>query len=133
MKTFATEIKALDPLNPQESPRTWAGPNIQAKDWEEAELFCKEHQGYLKVIGVLEDGIVFGNEMATPDTTEIAYGEEPEPLIKTGDVVILKSGGPFMTVNSYSDNWTECLYFVDRELFERNFDPSMLIVVNRLS
>lgn len=51
MSTYVTEIKALDPVTRE--LKTWAGDYVEAESFEEAENWCKNNKGYLKVIGEL--------------------------------------------------------------------------------
>lgn len=75
MRKYTTEIRAFDPLTNE--MKLWQGDHIEANSFEEAEEFCKNNKGYLKVtgeliaeIGTLEDGI-------TPDwSTYKDYEEE---------------------------------------------------------
>lgn len=53
MKTFTTHLYAINP-DTQELQR-FDGLKVQAKSWEEAELYCaKNDLGYLVIDGVLE-------------------------------------------------------------------------------
>ena len=50
-----------------------------------------------------------------------------------GDVVMLKSGGPFMTITSISDGIANCLYFTndnDAELCGYEFPTTSLVFLN---
>ena len=49
--TWATEIKALCPYSGE--LLTWGGPQIEALTMTEAQQWCDENMGYLKVIGRL--------------------------------------------------------------------------------
>jgi len=40
---------------------------------------------------------------------------------KPGDIVVLKSGGPKMTVDSISDNNISCIWFADNKAESRTF------------
>ena len=60
--------------------------------------------------------------------------------LKKGDVVMLKSGGPKMTVLNFgeqkpgaltSSNWVRCLWFEGNRVYEFNFDKNVLELVNR--
>lgn len=52
MLTFITSIQAIDPRDGE--LKEWAGPNIKAISFEDAERYCQENGfGYCKVIGVL--------------------------------------------------------------------------------
>ena len=51
MNTYVTEIKALDPVTRE--LKSWAGDYVEALSFEEAENWCKNNKGYLKVIGEL--------------------------------------------------------------------------------
>lgn len=52
MKTWLTEIRAIDPIDGE--LKTWAGPKIQAETFEDAEKCCEENGlGYCVVIGEL--------------------------------------------------------------------------------
>ncbi|PPL04949.1 hypothetical protein [Parapedobacter indicus] len=52
MKTFTTEILALDPASGV--MKKWAGPYIQAESFEAAEHHCQENgMGYCEVTGQL--------------------------------------------------------------------------------
>lgn len=42
-------------------------------------------------------------------------------MIKAGDVVILKIGGPKMTVSEVRDGEADCVWFVQRTEGEHNF------------
>lgn len=42
--------------------------------------------------------------------------------LKVGDVVILKSGGPPMTVNFIHENSVDCVWFMSGELKNGTFD-----------
>lgn len=48
---FLTELRAFDPLTNE--MKLWGGDNVEADSFEEAEKWCKENKGYLKVIGRL--------------------------------------------------------------------------------
>lgn len=53
-KLFTTELKAIDPMDGK--LKTWVGPRIPAKSWEEAEMFVKDNgMGYLNVDGEFVD------------------------------------------------------------------------------
>lgn len=53
MKTFTTHLQAINP-DTQEI-QIFVGPNILARDWDEAEDYCyKNGLGYLVVDGELE-------------------------------------------------------------------------------
>ena len=53
------------------------------------------------------------------------------PAFQPGDVVILKSGGPRMTVDAAGDEQCECAWFNDSGSFERNtFAIASLRAVN---
>ncbi len=49
MKTFLTEIQAIDPKDGE--LKTWHGQDIHAKTWEDAQEICDKLYGYLSVIG----------------------------------------------------------------------------------
>lgn len=49
LKTFVTEVRAFDPLTNE--MKIWEGDRIEASSFEEAEAWCKNNRGYLKVIG----------------------------------------------------------------------------------
>ena len=51
MKTWLTEIKAIDPIDGQ--LKTWAGPEVNALTLAMAEHHCKTLLGYCRVIGEL--------------------------------------------------------------------------------
>lgn len=53
MKTFTTEFQALDAMTKE--MKTWQGPNIPGKSWEQAQQWCYENAGYLLVNGELID------------------------------------------------------------------------------
>ncbi len=48
-KIFLTQLRAIDPGDGL--LKTWAGPEIPAASWEEAEQYCRENMGFLSVIG----------------------------------------------------------------------------------
>jgi uncharacterized protein YodC (DUF2158 family) len=49
------------------------------------------------------------------------------PLLKRGDLVRLRSGGPVLTVKSISDNWVICTWFGDYgELLSAGFPIAMV-------
>lgn len=59
--------------------------------------------------------------------------------LQKGDVVILKSGGPRMTVQSIGDprpglptgsKWVHCIWFEDNVINEYNFDDCVLKIVD---
>ena len=43
-----------------------------------------------------------------------------------GDVVVLKSGGPAMTINNYTNKEYLCVWFVGADLFETYFKEEVL-------
>jgi uncharacterized protein YodC (DUF2158 family) len=46
---------------------------------------------------------------------------------KTGDIVVLKSGGPAMTVRFYNmDDEVACQWFQDRKYYEQSFPEGSL-------
>jgi len=49
MKIFATEFQALDAQTGE--LKTWAGPNITAASWDEAQQWCYENAGHLTISG----------------------------------------------------------------------------------
>ncbi len=51
MKTFLTELKAIDPKDGQ--LKTYAGRNIKALTRGLAQQWCDENEGYLTVVGEL--------------------------------------------------------------------------------
>lgn len=51
MKLFATEFKAIDPLDGE--LKTWAGENIEALTWGMAEHWCRNNRGHLTIVGEL--------------------------------------------------------------------------------
>lgn len=52
MKTWCTEIKAIDPIDGQ--LKSYAGPNVNAPTWSLADDYCQTHGlGYCKVSGQL--------------------------------------------------------------------------------
>ena len=51
MKTFTTIINAIDPTDGK--LKKWRGQDVKAKNWTEAEKWCKENAGYLKIDGEL--------------------------------------------------------------------------------
>ena len=60
--------------------------------------------------------------------------------LRKGDVVILKSGGPKMTVQSIGEprpgmtngaTWVHCIWFEDNVINEYNFDDCVLKVLER--
>ncbi|MCL4639783.1 MULTISPECIES: hypothetical protein [Olivibacter] len=62
MKTFTTHLQAINP-DTQEL-QLFAGPNILARDWDEAEDYCyRNGLGYLVVDGELNEAL--GTENAT--------------------------------------------------------------------
>jgi hypothetical protein len=55
MKQWVTEIKAIDPVNPERGIITYAGPEVPGNTHQEAEQYCQENGlGYCKVLGTLE-------------------------------------------------------------------------------
>ena len=55
--------------------------------------------------------------------------------LKKGDVVILKSGGPKMTVQNFGEqkpgiltnvSWVRCVWFEGNRVYEYNFDQNVL-------
>lgn len=61
-----------------------------------------------------------------------------ERLIKKGDIVMLKSGGPKMTVQGIGDSkpgpmntvrWVRCIWFNSNLVNEYNFDEAVLKAV----
>jgi len=63
---------------------------------------------------------------------------EKKMMIKKGDVVTLKSGGPKMTVQSIGDSkpgplgtvrWIRCIWFNNNLVNEYNFDEAVLMHV----
>lgn len=53
MKRWVTEIRAIDPLNPERGLVTWGGPDVEAESFDAAEKWCRERLGYCRVIGEL--------------------------------------------------------------------------------
>lgn len=53
MKCFATQLRAIDPLDGE--LKLWSGQRIWAKDLESAEILAREKAGYLEVVGELID------------------------------------------------------------------------------
>ena len=52
MKVFTTEIRAIDPICGE--MKTWAGPNIRAISYSDAEDYLQRHGlGYCRVSGQL--------------------------------------------------------------------------------
>jgi uncharacterized protein YodC (DUF2158 family) len=49
-------------------------------------------------------------------------------IFKVGDLVVLKSGGPTMTVESIGQGRVECVWFIDNELKRSSFDGALLNV-----
>jgi len=47
---FTTELTATDPTDNQ--LKRWAGQNIEARSWIEAEEYCRNNCGYLQVTGM---------------------------------------------------------------------------------
>jgi uncharacterized protein YodC (DUF2158 family) len=50
--------------------------------------------------------------------------------IKPGDVVVLKSGGPKMTVKFVEDGEAACSWFTNDKVSERRFSIEMLALAN---
>jgi uncharacterized protein YodC (DUF2158 family) len=63
--------------------------------------------------------------------------DSPKEL-KKGDVVMLKSGGPKMTVRNSGENrpglmplkWVQCIWFEGNTVYEYNFDQRVLKLVS---
>jgi uncharacterized protein YodC (DUF2158 family) len=53
--------------------------------------------------------------------------------IKKGDVVKLKSGGPYMTVQSVGMNEVSCKWFDDLEVKQAHFCPESLKIIEKES
>lgn len=54
MKLWVTEIRAIDPVNPDRGLVTYGGPNVPGFTQKRAEQYCKDNGlGYCKVIGEL--------------------------------------------------------------------------------
>jgi hypothetical protein len=51
MSLYTTEIKAICPITGD--LKFWAGPNVKAINFEDAENYCRKHLGYCKVTGLL--------------------------------------------------------------------------------
>jgi uncharacterized protein YodC (DUF2158 family) len=60
--------------------------------------------------------------------------------LKKGDVVVLKSGGPKMTVQNFGEqkpgiltnvNWVHCIWFEGNTVYEYNFDQIVLKLASR--
>lgn len=46
--------------------------------------------------------------------------------IKAGDVVVLKSGGPEMTVEYIENEWVDCVWFKDKDKVKGQFHVTNL-------
>ena len=54
MKLWVTEIKAIDPSNPDRGIVTYCGPEVPGLTLKHAEQYCQENGlGYCKVLGEL--------------------------------------------------------------------------------
>lgn len=51
VKLWCTEIRALNPHTGEMT--TWAGDNVEGISFEDAQKWCDNNKGYLKVIGEL--------------------------------------------------------------------------------
>ena len=60
--------------------------------------------------------------------------------LKKGDIVVLKSGGPKMTVQDFGEqkpgistnvNWVRCVWFEGNRVYEYNFDQNVLKLTGR--
>ena len=80
---------------------------------------------FFELLHVMKE--VPGNIMAKEDT------------IKKGDVVMLRSGGPKMTVQTVGEqkpglmvgvNWVRCIWFENNIINEYNFDATVLKVIS---
>lgn len=62
---YVTEIRAIDPMDGE--LKTWAGPNIEAICYSEAEHICQTRLGYCKVTGMLVSEIPCKSDSLEPD------------------------------------------------------------------
>ncbi len=75
MNTYATEIKALDPHTGE--MKTWFGDNVQGISFEDAQKWCDENKGYLKVVGLLVMEIPCKENSFKPDWDNSVDYETP--------------------------------------------------------
>ena len=72
LNTYITELKAICPIDG--TLKTWAGQNIQALSFSDAERICQTNgMGYLKVVGQLVSEIPYD-----PQTNEIKWDAAKE-------------------------------------------------------
>jgi uncharacterized protein YodC (DUF2158 family) len=65
--------------------------------------------------------------LAGPAQSSTTMQSRAVPLLKRGDLVRLRSGGPVLTVKSVSDNWVICTWFGDYgELLSAGFPIAMV-------
>jgi uncharacterized protein YodC (DUF2158 family) len=65
--------------------------------------------------------------LAGPAQSSTTMQSRAVPLLKRGDLVRLRSGGPVLTVKSISDNWVICTWFGDYgELLSAGFPIAMV-------
>lgn len=54
MKRWVTEVRAIDPINPERGAILWAGPNVPGETHADAEKYCQKNGlGYCRVVGLL--------------------------------------------------------------------------------
>lgn len=68
MKKWATQVKAIDPTNPERGVISWCGPSIDAISIKDAEKYCQENGlGYCEILGELTGEIPCKEGTYEPD------------------------------------------------------------------
>lgn len=96
MKKFITQLMALDPLDNE--MKTWAGPDVFANGWDEAqEQLSEKGIGYAVVMGELEVRETSGGSLTVDDFyepgTEIVYLKDSAPVKSKIQFVIITYTG----------------------------------------
>lgn len=89
MKIWITEIKAIDPQSGE--LKTWGGDNVIALSHEDAQQWCNDNKGYLKVIGELIAEIPCKDGSLEPDFKNMTEYDNlsPEEVMNNHTVEVL--------------------------------------------